>query len=79
MQDIIFWNKFPKFKQPSCKSFGKDKKAVTDPLSEAKISCFDFICFLGEPYFKKIQADKPVASFIYTELESLLRNRPSTL
>ena len=37
MQDIIkFWNKFPKYKQPSCKSFDNVKKAVTDPLSEAK-------------------------------------------
>ena len=59
-----------------CKSFGKDKKAVTDPLSEAKI-CFDFICFLIEPYFKKFQADNPVGSFIYTELKSSLRNLPS--
>ena len=76
---IEFWNKLPKYKQPSCKSFDNVKKAVTDPLSEAKISCFSFICFLAEPYLKKFQADKPMVSFIYTELKSLLRNLPSTL
>ena len=79
MQDIIkFWNKFSKYKQPSCKSFDNVKKAVTDPLSEAKI-CFSFICFLVEPSFKKFQADKSMVSFIYTELKSLLKTLPSTL
>ena len=33
---IEFWNKLPKYKQPSCKSFDNVK---TDPVSEAKISC----------------------------------------
>ena len=47
---IEFWNKLPKYKQPSCKRFDNVKKAVTDPLSEAKISCFSFTCFLAEPY-----------------------------
>ena len=47
---IKFWNKLPKYKQPSCKRFDNVKKAVTDPLSEAKISCFSFTCFLAEPY-----------------------------
>ena len=77
MQDIEFWNKFPKYKQPTCKSFD-NVKSVTDPLSEAKI-CFSFISFLVEPYLKKNQADKPMVSFIYTELKSLLRNLPSNL
>ena len=75
MQSIIeIWNKFPKYKQPSWKSFDNVKKTVTDPLSEAKISCFSFICSLVEPYLKKCQADKPKVPFIYTELKSLLRN-----
>ena len=63
---IEFWNKLPKYKQPSCKSFDNVKKAVTDPLSEAKISCFSFIFFLAEPYLKKFQTDNPMVSFIYT-------------
>ena len=50
MQSIIgFWNKLPKYKQPSCKRFNNVEKAVTDPLSEAKILCFNFICSLVEP------------------------------
>ena len=78
MQDIKFWNKFPKYKQPSFKSFDNVKKTATYSLSKAKI-CFSFICFLVEPYFKKFQADKPMVSFIYTELKRLLKNLPSTL
>ena len=75
MQSIIkFWNKLPKYKQPLCQSFDDVKEAVTDPLSEAKIAFFSFICFLVEPYLKIFQADKPMVSFIYSELKSLLRN-----
>ena len=43
-------------------------------LCQAQISSFSFICFLVEPYVKKIEAGKPMVPFIYPELKSLLRN-----
>ena len=37
MRSIIkFWNKLPKYKQPSCQSFDNVKKAVTDPKAVTK-------------------------------------------
>ena len=33
--------------------------------------CFSFIYALVEPYVKKVQVDKRVVPFIYTELKSL--------
>lgn len=69
-----FWNKLPKYKQPSCKSFVNLNKAVKDPLTEAKISCFSFICSLVEPYLKKFQSDKPMVPFLYTDLKALIKN-----
>ena len=57
---IKFWNKLLE------QSFDNVKKGVTDPLSEAEISNFSFICFLVEPYLKKIETGKPMVPFIYT-------------
>ena len=73
MQSIIeFWNKLPKYKQPSCKSFVNIKKAVTDPLSEEKISYFSFICSLSNPTRKNFrQSSQQYPLFTLT---NLLRN-----
>ena len=71
---IKFWNKLPKSKQPSSKSYMAVKDRVDDKLITAKLSFFNFVASLVEPFLKKYQCDKPMIPFMYTDLKSLIQS-----
>ena len=64
---IRFWNKFPKSKQPSSKSYMAVKDGVGYKLITAKLSFFSFVAILVEPFLKKYRCDKPMIPFMYTD------------
>ena len=50
------------------------KDAINDLLIPAKISFFQYIASLVEPFFLRIfQPNGPLASFLYKELEKVMR------
>ena len=71
---IKFWNKLPKSKQPSSKSYMAVKDRVNDKVITAKLSFFSFVASLVEPFLKKYQYDKPMIPFMYTDLKSLIQS-----
>ena len=71
---IKFWNKLPKSKQPSSKSYMAVKDRVDEKIITAKLSFFSIVASLAEPFLKKYQCDKPMLSFMYTDLKSLIQS-----
>ena len=71
---IKFWNNFPKWKQPSSKSYMAVKDGVNNKLITAKLSFFSFVATLIEPFLKKYRCDKPMTPFMYTDLKSLIQS-----
>ena len=71
---IKFWNKLPKSKQPSSKSYMEVKDRVDDKLITAKLSFFNCVASIVEPFLKKYQCDKPMIPFMYTDLKSLIQS-----
>ena len=71
---VKFWNKPPKSKQPSSKSYMAVKDGVDDELITAKLSFFSFVASLVESFLKKYQCDKPMIPFMYTDLNSLIQS-----
>ena len=70
---VQFWEGLPKSKQPSCKSFINVQDAVHDEFTEAKITCFNFIWSIVEPYLKKYQCEKPMVPFMYNHSKVLIK------
>ena len=66
-----FWKSFPKYKQPTCKSYSKINDAVIDLFTEAKITFFSCLCPIIEPYLKKYQSENLMVPFMYVDLESI--------
>ena len=50
---IKIWNKLPKSKQPSSKSYMALKDRFDSKLITAKLSFFSFVASLAEPFLKK--------------------------
>ena len=50
------------------------KDRVDDKLITAKLSFLSFVASLVEPFLKKYQFDKPMISFMYTDLKSLIQS-----
>ena len=71
---IKFWNKLPKSKQPSSKSYMAIKNRVNEKLITAKLSFLSFVASLVESFLKKYQCDKPMIPFMYTDLKSLIQS-----
>ena len=70
---VRFWEKLPKRKQPSCKSFLLVQSAVNDQFSVAKFQFFSFVVSLFEPFLTVYQTDWPVLPFMYDDLTDLVR------
>ena len=59
-QLYTFWNKLPKSKRPSSKSYNGVNEAVDGPFVIANLHFFAFISSLVEPFLTKYKTEKPV-------------------
>ena len=71
---VEFWEKLPSSKQTKSKSFLNVQKAVIDTLILLKFEVFSFVASILEPDLLAYQTDKPIISFMCSDLERLLRN-----
>ena len=70
---VAHWEKLPKYKQPSSKSYANVKAAVLDPMMPAKLMFFSFVAGILQPILVKYQSDKPMVPYMYQDLLKLLR------
>ena len=82
---VKFWEKLPKSKRPSSKSYEVILASVEDPFTTAKLAFFSFLSTLVEPYLRKYQTDQPMIPFMFKDLKSLIKSilaiivKPETL
>lgn len=70
---VKFWEKLPKSKRPSSKSYFAVKDAVDDPLIQAKLQCFSYVAGIVEPFLRLYQTDNPMIPYMYFDLKSLVK------
>ena len=70
---VAHWEKLPKYKWPSSKSYWNVKAAVEDPMTPAKLMFFSFLAGILQSVLVKYQSDKPMVPYIYQDLLKLLR------
>ena len=68
---VAHWEKLPKYKRPSSKSYANVKAAVEDPMTPAKLTFFSFVAGILQPILVKYQSDKPMVSYMYQDLKLL--------
>ena len=73
-QITSFWEKFPKSKQPSNKSYHTLKTAVLNELVIAKLGFFSYLEGMFEPLLTAYQTDHPMIPFLYGDWFKLLKN-----
>ena len=73
-QIMNFWEKLPKSKQPSNKSYNTLKTAVLDELVIAKLGFFSYLAGMFKPFLTAYQTDRPMIPFLYGDLFKLLKN-----
>ena len=71
---IAYWEKLPKSKQPSSKSFFNVCKAVKDPLTVSKLQYFSYVTSHFEPYLTPYQTDQPMLPYMYDDILELIKN-----
>ena len=64
-QLVAHWEKLPKYKQPSSKSYANVNAAVEDPMIPAKLTFFGFVAGILQPILMKYQSDKPMVPYMY--------------
>ena len=69
-----FWEKLPKSKLPSSKSYDTLKTAVLDELVIAILGFFSYLTGMFKPFLTAYQTDHPVISFLYGDLFKLVKN-----
>ena len=69
-----FWEKLPKSKLPSSKSYDTLKTAVLDELVIAILGFFSYLAGMFKPFLTAYQTDHPVISFLYGDLFKLVKN-----
>ena len=70
---VKYWSKLPKSKQPSAKCYSTIKDAVDDKLTVAKFHFFASVATQLRPFLESYQTDALVVSFLYDDLEKLMR------
>jgi len=70
---VKFWEKLPKSKRPSSKSYFAVKDAVDDPLIPAKLQFFSYVAGIVEPFLRLYQTDNPMIPYMYFDLKSLVK------
>ena len=71
---MAYWEKLPKSKQPSSKSFFNVYKAVKDPLTVSKLQYFSYIASHFEPYLTLYQTDQPMLPYMFDDILELIKN-----
>jgi len=80
MEKIVnFWEKLPKSKRPSSKSYASVLSSVNDAFLTAKLCFFSFLASLVEPFLRKYQSDNPLLPFMYNDLKSLVKSVMRTI
>ena len=67
---VKYWSKLPK---PSAKCYSTIKDAVDDKLTVAKFHFFASVATQLRPFLESYLTDPPMVSFLYDELEKLMR------
>ena len=70
---VAHWQKLPKYKRQSSKSYANVKAAVEDSMTPAKFTFFSFVAGILQPILVKYQFDKPMVSYMNQDLLKLLR------
>ena len=70
---VNHWSKLAPSKQPKCKSYEVLKGAVKDPLIVAKLNFFSFLAGHLLPYLTSYQSQKPMISFLHSNLQQLVK------
>ena len=65
---VNHWEKLPKSKRSSSKSYSNIVAAVTDDLIPAKLHFLSFVAGILESFLVKYQCDEPVIPFLYSDL-----------
>ena len=71
---VRYWERLPKSKQPSSKSFFKVQEAVNDKFIIAKFNFFSFFGSIFKPFLTKYQTRWPMVAFMYDDLKNLVRS-----
>ena len=69
-----FWEKLPKSKLSSSKSYDTLKAAVLDELVIAMLGFFSYLAGMFKPFLTAYQTDHPVIPFLYGDLFKLLKS-----
>lgn len=72
--NVVKYVQSKKVKLPINISTTNIKNACNDKLIKAKLAFFSTIALSLEPFLRKYQTAQPMAPFIYSDLEQLLRN-----
>ena len=70
---VAHWEKLPKYKRPSSKSYAQVKAAVEDLITPAKLTFFSIVAEILQPILVKYQSDESMVPYIYQDLLKLLR------
>ena len=71
---VRYWEKLPKSKQSTSKSFLKVQEAVNDKFAVAKFQFLSFVGSLFKPFLTKYQTSWPMLPYLYDDLTELIRN-----
>lgn len=67
------WDKLPKYKQPSSKSYLNVKSAVDDVLTKVKLKFFCFVAGILKPFLTKYQSDRPMVPYLYKDIIDMIK------
>ena len=70
---VAHWQKLPKYKRQSSKSYANVKAAVEDSMTPAKFTFFSFVAGILQPILVKYQSEKPMVPCMYQDLLKFLR------
>ena len=73
MKLYVFWEKLPKSKQPSSKSFTIVQKASKDQMTVAKFHFFLYVSSILKPFLTAYQTLAPMVRFMYDDLYKLTK------
>ena len=71
---VRYWERLPKSKQSSSKSFFKVQEAVNDKFILAKFNFFSFFGSTFKPFLTKYQTRWPMVAFMYDDLKNLVKS-----
>ena len=70
---VNHWKKLPKSKRTKSKSYEHLQSAVEDLPTPAELQLFSFFASLFELFLVMYQTDQPLISYMYNDLQKLLR------